>query len=204
MKGDSMTTACFNNDFVGLISATRLVAKRKGVSDGEASEYMDIKLSKLGTEIYCIREGEPPLLIGEAWYSPVCDEISSVLSCEWWRRPEVLDSALPGVRWLPSEFAIKWAAAEDDFGLRPPHEAQGTTQEGRDDFADDPRWPDELGIALTAWRAACTQSGSSGKRPGAFIKDWLKTNYPGLSGEAIKRISTIANWDKTPGLGKNR
>ncbi len=61
--------------------------------------------------------------------------------------------------------------------------------------------PEELDIALIAWRAACTGI-KQGEKPGVFIRDWLAKNYPALSDEARKRIAIVANWDKTPGAGK--
>ena len=61
--------------------------------------------------------------------------------------------------------------------------------------------PEELDIALIAWRAACNGV-KQGEKPGAFIRDWLAKNYPALSDEARKRIAIVANWDKTPGAGK--
>lgn len=68
-------------------------------------------------------------------------------------------------------------------------------------FADHPNKPPELDLALIAWRTACTQC-PEGVRPGKFIREWLSENYPTLSTEAIDRIGTVANWDKSPGAGK--
>jgi len=61
--------------------------------------------------------------------------------------------------------------------------------------------PEELDIALIAWRAAC-KNVKQGEKPRVFIRGWLAKNYPALSDEARKRIATVANWDKTPGAGK--
>lgn len=67
---------------------------------------------------------------------------------------------------------------------------------------DHPNWPEELGIAWTAWRAAINRK-DTGQRPAAFIRDWLRTNHPELSDAARDRIATVANWDKSPGMGKS-
>lgn len=65
---------------------------------------------------------------------------------------------------------------------------------------DSDQWPEELGVALTAWRAAVNNAASSGKKPGAYIRAWLDEAYPGQAGsERHKRIAIVANWDKTPG-----
>jgi hypothetical protein len=67
-------------------------------------------------------------------------------------------------------------------------------------FADHPNWPDELDMAMIAWRAALTGAEKSGKKPGAFIRDWLKETYgEKLNQTQRDRIATVANWDKTPG-----
>lgn len=81
-----------------------------------------------------------------------------------------------------------------DARQQPDPDADAATQ-----YADDPRWPEELDIAFTAWRAACNGVERSGKRPSAFIRDWLAASYPNLSQEAVRRITTVANWDKKPG-----
>lgn len=73
---------------------------------------------------------------------------------------------------------------------------------GFEGYADDPRWPEELGIALSAWRAACNNAVHEGKRPGAYIRAWLASNQPGLTEEARKRIATVSNWDKSPGMAR--
>lgn len=70
------------------------------------------------------------------------------------------------------------------------------------EWLDHPLFPEELSIAITAWNAAVTNSGQSGKRPGEFIREWLSENYPGLKAEAIKRIATVANWEKIGGRAK--
>jgi hypothetical protein len=68
---------------------------------------------------------------------------------------------------------------------------------------DSDQWPEELGIALTAWRAAVNNAMSSGKKPGAYIRAWLDEAYPNQAGsERHKRIAIVANWDKTPGPTK--
>ncbi|NML99628.1 hypothetical protein HHL24_17005 [Paraburkholderia sp. RP-4-7] len=74
--------------------------------------------------------------------------------------------------------------------------AQG---KGGESLADHPNWPEELDISITAWRAAVNGAAQSGRKPGAFLRDWLRQNYGTLKEEQIKRIAIVANWDKTPG-----
>lgn len=86
----------------------------------------------------------------------------------------------------------------------------GVTNRSQDDFStkpttddcDDTRWPEELGIAVTAWRAACNNAEKDGKRPGAYIREWVQKAYPGRAEASYDRIAVVANWDKTPGAGK--
>jgi hypothetical protein len=66
--------------------------------------------------------------------------------------------------------------------------------------ADHPQCPQELDIAITAWRAAVNGAQREGKKPKAFIEAWLEKTYgAGLKAEQRDRIATVANWDKTPG-----
>lgn len=68
------------------------------------------------------------------------------------------------------------------------------------EYCDREDWPEELGIAFTAWRAATnSKEVESGKRPGAFIRGWLKEHYPERSNDFYSRIATVANWKKGPG-----
>lgn len=68
------------------------------------------------------------------------------------------------------------------------------------DLVDNPRWPPELGLAISAWRAAAAACTDQDK-PKEFILRWLRNRSDGqaLSNEARDRIATIANWDKSPG-----
>jgi hypothetical protein len=66
------------------------------------------------------------------------------------------------------------------------------------DFADHPSWPEELGIAMTVWRAAINQV-QKGETPKSFMRNWLERHYPGRSSEFYDRITIVANWDKSPG-----
>jgi hypothetical protein len=107
---------------------------------------------------------------------------------------------------VTSEALESIIACARDIAKRTPRGFEARDNEGADSgpeqhYADDPRWPEELGIALTAWRAACNAE-RQGKRPGAFIREWLARTYPEMSDEAKKRIATVANWDKAPGAGK--
>lgn len=94
---------------------------------------------------------------------------------------------------------------------KPQGSLANTDNRGNDDQSDDhdryewmdhPLFPEELSIAITAWNAAVVNSEQSGMRPGEFIRKWLGTNNPGLKAEAIKRIATVANWEKVGGRAK--
>jgi hypothetical protein len=68
-------------------------------------------------------------------------------------------------------------------------------------------WPKELGIAIIAWQSV-QYSDQQDVRPSELIRKWLKEKYPKtpkakkLSDEAVERITTVANWDTTPGRPK--
>ena len=64
---------------------------------------------------------------------------------------------------------------------------------------DDPKWPEELDIAMTAWRAAWHNAEREGRRPGAYLREWVQEHYPERSSASVDRIATIADWDKSPG-----
>jgi hypothetical protein len=66
---------------------------------------------------------------------------------------------------------------------------------------DSATYPPELDIAFQAWRAATTRP-SKGKTAKEQLKDWLATNYPKLSGDAIDRIAIVCNWEKQAGRRK--
>lgn len=80
-----------------------------------------------------------------------------------------------------------------DAGLLPNTNLRNMTE-----FVDDPRWTDELDIAVMAWRAASSTL-SLEDRPREFIEKWLLDNRPDLSKEQVLRITTITNWNKSPG-----
>lgn len=58
-----------------------------------------------------------------------------------------------------------------------------------------PEYPEELDVALQAWRAV---SNNPGNRPKEQLEIWVRTNYPHIakSNESLKRIATVANWSK--------
>jgi len=68
-------------------------------------------------------------------------------------------------------------------------------------------YPLELDIAVQAWQAISTTEGKG--KPKARIKAWLNTfnaerpKENKLSDEAIERIATVANWDKTGGATRS-
>ncbi len=65
-------------------------------------------------------------------------------------------------------------------------------------FIDDPRWPDELQLAITVWEEACIKFGPP-DRPKVFMMEWLESKHPELSKDQIERIAMIANWNKKSG-----
>lgn len=67
-------------------------------------------------------------------------------------------------------------------------------------FVDHKHWPEELDIAMMAWRAALSGAEQAAKKPGAYIRDWLEKTYGSKLNQTQRdRIATVANWDKTPG-----
>lgn len=66
------------------------------------------------------------------------------------------------------------------------------------DFDDD-RWPAELDAALRAWRAVTKGYDREEGTPRRRLAAWVEKNFPDLSKEAIARVATVANWDKTKG-----
>lgn len=67
---------------------------------------------------------------------------------------------------------------------------------------DHENWPPELDVAILAWRAVSNGWGDSTENPKERLVGWLRMHYPDLSEEQFKRISTVANWHKTPGRKK--
>lgn len=73
------------------------------------------------------------------------------------------------------------------------------------DLQDDERWPEELGLAISAWLEA-RDNVKEGENAPSYIRKWLKSkkgkdNKP-LSEAAISRIATVANWDPAGGRPK--
>lgn len=198
-----MTTPRFNRDFVGVISAARLIAEKKGVSDAEASDYLSRKLSEIGVNIYRVRDGEPYLLLGEAWYAPMCDEITEVLSCDWRRHPELLDCVPPGVRWLPNEFAIEWADAENHFGIRRPYQIQGNETDGMEHVAVLPYQPKETELAISVCRSPLiTIRGNTFSRLQRAIAAF-PSRYPEHATCFPKLDTDMRPWLKEAGIASN-
>ncbi|OGB22679.1 MAG: hypothetical protein A3I66_12670 [Burkholderiales bacterium RIFCSPLOWO2_02_FULL_57_36] len=66
---------------------------------------------------------------------------------------------------------------------------------------DDLRYPEELDIALQAWRAVSNNPSNAPIKE--QLTDWLKqSGYP-LSTAANERITTLCNWDKSGGRPKS-
>jgi hypothetical protein len=64
-------------------------------------------------------------------------------------------------------------------------------------------YPEELDIALIAWRAVSNKFDQ--ERPVKVqISTWLDSHYSSLSGDQKKRIATVCNWQKSGGRPKSR
>lgn len=64
-----------------------------------------------------------------------------------------------------------------------------------------PNYSPELDWALQAWQAISTTKGKG--KPKERTRAWLKDNAPNLSKDAIERIATVVNWDKTGGATRS-
>lgn len=62
----------------------------------------------------------------------------------------------------------------------------------------DSAMPEELAIALDAWRSVSPHL-PAGKAVKAALDEWLVRHQPGLSKEARSRIAIVANWNKRGG-----
>lgn len=61
-------------------------------------------------------------------------------------------------------------------------------------------YPEHLHIAYQAWVAVASDVNPT-EQPKARLMTWLNTNYPALSKEAVSRIATVCNWNRTGGRG---
>lgn len=199
---------------IGLATLARMVAKSKNMPLDDAFRFVVHALPVGGVAVLMRHDdGFPDVLYrgapGES-QDGILDILSSYENSRWWLDEcsyrDVLRSIYRGVREFPGpdDIAISRADAARIFGVSfsPSEGARQSEPSSAALECDDPRWPEELGIALTAWRAACNGVDGSGKRPGAFIREWLAAHYSSLSSEAVKRIATVANWDKQPGASK--
>ena len=76
--------------------------------------------------------------------------------------------------------------------------AISVVSDGWDGFhQDDSFYPEELDIALQAWRAVSIACPSG--RPLKHLKEYIKKMHPHLLDSQIKRIATVCNWDRSPG-----
>lgn len=198
-------------DVIGLVDLSRLVAQAEGMALDEATHLVATTLAPTGRSdlpaaVYTTNsEGLPGVVYrpeedSATTYNRATTLILDVFNSRWWDAPAGAGAASPDSPGITREDAQRL------FGVGA--DAQGgassttPTPDATNEYADDLRWPEELGIALTAWRAAYNGAERSGKRPGAFIREWLTSNYPNLSQEAIKRIATVANWAKQPGAAR--
>ncbi|OOZ75427.1 hypothetical protein BOW50_11710 [Solemya velum gill symbiont] len=63
---------------------------------------------------------------------------------------------------------------------------------------DSPYYPDELDIAMQAWRAVSIH-GHDIKNPKEDIKKWIREQRYELTSAALERIATVCNWNKAGG-----
>lgn len=76
-----------------------------------------------------------------------------------------------------------------------------STLDGWEGFdPDDPKYPEELDIALQAWSAVRAKQGTTPVKD--QLTAWLKQSGYKLSSAAVERIATICNWDRAGGRPK--
>lgn len=180
------------------------VAQVLGITLKQASEFVEVHFNKHSLSLY-LEEQRTGL-----WY-PVGEwsvnnegvylmETWNVAETLGWDRARWSECRFPRLTRLDANWILR--DARDIRGEKLTETDDGNETEGqatRERYEDDPRWPDELSIAVTAWNAARNNAERENKRPGAYIREWLAKNCPELTREARKRIATVANWDKSPG-----
>lgn len=72
----------------------------------------------------------------------------------------------------------------------------------QDNYVDPGDYPDELFAAIDAYRGVTNGYGEPMKPFKERIIDLLRDRHPSLGNEAVKRIATVANKDKSPGRKK--
>lgn len=110
-----------------------------------------------------------------------------------------------GIRFAVQRIRVKALNKElVDSATKSIEEAPLVTEEekGWDGFDQDASsYPEELDIALQAWRAI-SLSEREGPVKEQLVK-WIRDNYPDQSTNSVERIATVANWDKTGGRPKS-
>ena len=116
-----------------------------------------------------------------------------------WNREEIGTFLLAFMGILPDCCDPTWEPVPEllPIPLSDSSDGQAIEYPTLDDF-DHEKWPERLGIALTAWRAACNAD-LSGTTPREYMKTWLMENYPSMSEIEAERLATVANWDISRG-----
>ena len=193
----------FRRDVITIGTLFERYANLKDISNAEATDVLvSLMLKHRPLLFYMSNSGTPQIAFNRNdEYSRAGEQLVEYWNSRWWDEKNFSHIDGYGLHQL----GILWTDATELFGVKP--DTSSVTEYSKlpmeiADLYDDPRWPEELGIALSAWRAAVNNAERETKRPGAYIRGWLKNHHPNLSEEANKRIATIANWDKAPGIAK--
>jgi hypothetical protein len=97
---------------------------------------------------------------------------------------------------------VEWLAHVGGSSVYPFDRAALTAGQVTERDIDPADLPEELQIANIAFRAVLNGYGAPGERFKKRLRAYLEEHYSMLSGEAMERIATVANPDKTPGRVK--
>lgn len=198
-------------DLIDLITLSRAVAEQMGMEIAEACDLVSSTIIKQQVPVYnkAWRGLPEAIYLGDddaQAYNEMVDHVAELYNSSWWEDESQIKQLTSEKERFPSldDTAIETTLASKLFGTRFELPGSANGDAGPLEFMDDPKWPVELDIAVTAWRAARNRAEHERVRPGAFIRDWLASYYPDLSEEARRRIATVANWDKSPGAPKKK
>lgn len=151
--------------------------------DGLPARPDDLLVSEELSELWAIADGQSTNNY-EAWYF---DEIKSAFFNQRFSRTAV--AAWLEAIGMPSEYHF-------DRNQRSISEMEG------EDLFDPSDFPEELSIANIAFRAVKNGHGDSSATFRNRLIDYLGKVYPDLKDEAVDRIATVANPDKSRGRKK--
>ena len=202
-------------DLIDLVSLSKLVASKNGMTNGEASDLVTSKIISLlkqekddegmvwVTDYYATSEIEIYDTSGSTLPKKInskakaIDAVYEVFNSNWWQSESELQQG-SGWEKAVNDFAVERAVMDIAFSLDgltcPPIWAKNPSNTTFDEA--NPAYPIELDMALQAWQAVTATEGKG--KPKARLRAWLDGNTK-LSNEAKERIATVANWDKTGG-----